>query len=174
MTSYPERQKLVGWIGEAVQAGARKCPACKEAGISLRTLQRWTRGGDIDEDHRPKAQSPVPVNKLSVQEREQILETCNQPEYADLSPSQIVPRLADKGVYQASESSFYRILNEADQLHHRGRAKAKQKRQPPTTHVAESANEVWSWDISYLPSWVLPGTTGPRIRSPWQAADDYS
>ena len=100
------------------------------------------------------AQRPVPANKLSVQEREQILETCNQPEYADLPPSQIVPRLADKGVYQASESSFYRILKAADQLHHRGRAKAKQKRQPPTTHVAVSANEVWSWDISYLPSWV--------------------
>jgi putative transposase len=62
--------------------------------------------------------------------------------------------LADKGEYLASESSYYRILKEADQLHERGRAKPRQKRTPPTTHVAEAPNEVWSWDISYMPSWV--------------------
>ena len=75
----------------------------------------------------------------------------------DLPPSQIVPRLADLGVYLASESSFYRILKAADQLHHRGRAKAKPKSRPPTTHRAAAANEVWTWDISYLPS----GVRGP-------------
>lgn len=154
MTSYPERQKLVEWIGEAIGAGARKCPACKEVGISLRTYQRWTQGGEVSEDQRPKAQRPAPANKLSEQEREEILATCNQKEYAALPPSQIVPRLADTGVYLASESSFYRILKAADQLHHRGRAKEKQKRKPPTTYVAEAANEVWTWDISYLPTWV--------------------
>lgn len=142
------------WIEEAVEAGARSAPACEEAGISLRTYQRWTIGGKIGEDQRSKAQRPEPANKLSEQEREEILETCNRDEYADLSPSQIVPKLADKGVYLASESSFYRILKAADQLHHRGRAKEKQKRPPPTTHVAKAPNEVWTWDISYLPSWV--------------------
>ena len=83
-----------------------------------------------------------------------ILETCNAPEHADLPPSQIVPRLADEGIYLASESSFYRVLREADQLHHRGRSKAPQTRKGPTTHIADAPNLVWSWDISYLPSWV--------------------
>ena len=151
---YPERQKLVGWINEAVEAGARQRPACEEAGISQRTFQRWTQDGQIKEDRRPLVKRPVPVNKLSQEEREAILETCNKEEYASLPPSQIVPRLADKGMYLASESSFYRILQEVGQLSHRGRAKAKQKRQPPTTHVAQEPNEVWSWDISYLPSRV--------------------
>lgn len=144
----------MNWISEAVAAGARKRPACEEAGISLRTFQRWTQGPEISEDKRSKAQRPGPANKLSEQERTQILEICNQPEYANLPPSQIVPRLADKGVYLASESSFYRILKEAEQLHHRGRAKTKQKRQAPTTYIAEAANDVWSWDISYMSSWV--------------------
>jgi len=144
----------VEWIDKAVEAGARKRLASEEAGICLRTYRRWVRDGNISEDRRADAQRPTPANKLTAQERTQILEICNQPEYESLPPSQIVPRLADKGKYLASESSFYRILKEADQLHHRGKAKAKQKQRPPTTHIAKAANEVWSWDISYLPSVV--------------------
>lgn len=144
----------MGWIDEAIEAGSRKKPACEEAGISLRTYQRWTRHGEIAADRRPLAQRPEPANKLSEEERSKILETCNEEEYGSLPPSQIVPRLADKGEYLASESSFYRILKDAEQLHERGRAKAKQKRSMPTTHVAKAPNEVWSWDISYLPSLV--------------------
>ena len=68
--------------------------------------------------------------------------------------AQIVPMLADKEEYIASESTFYRTLKEADQQHHRGRAKTREKRKPPTTHIAEAPNEVWTWDISYLPTWV--------------------
>ncbi len=154
MTSYPERQKLVGWINEAVTAGARKRQACEEVGLSLRTLQRWTQGGKVKKDQRPIAQRPAPSNELSEQERAAILATCNQSVYAELPPSQIVPRLADEGIFLASESSFYRILKAADQLNHRERSKAPQKRRCPTTHVAQAPNRVWSWDISYLPSWV--------------------
>lgn len=144
----------MNWINEAVAAGARKRLACEELCISMRTFQRWTQGGEINEDQRPLVERPAPANKLSEAEREAILALCNKEEYASLPPSQIVPREADKGEYLASESSFYRILKDANQLHHRGRAKPRQKRQPPTTHVAVNPNEVWSWDISYLPSLV--------------------
>ena len=134
----------MAWIRAATSVDARKRLACAEAGLSLRTFQRWTQeAGQISQDQRAQAQRPGPANKLSEQEREQVLAVCNLP------PSQIVPRLADQGVYLASESSFYRILKAADQLHHRGRAKAPQKRRPPTTHQAKAANEVWTWDISY-------------------------
>ena len=51
-----------------------------------------------------------------------------------------------------SESSFYRVLNEAGQLNHRGRSKAAKRGKTLTTHIATQANQVWSWDISYLPS----------------------
>ena len=154
MIPHAQRQQLVTWIDEAVSAGARKRKACKEAGISLRTLQRWTSGHGVKADQRPVVERPVPGNRLSEEERKVILETCNAPEHADLPPSQIVPRLADEGIYLASESSFYRVPREADQLHHRGRSKAPQTRKGPTTHIADAPNLVWSWDISYLPSWV--------------------
>jgi putative transposase len=77
----------------------------------------------------------------------------NSPEYRDLSPKQIVPRLADEQHrYIGSESSMYRILREEGQLKHRQPSKAPQKRARPRTLVATRPNQVWSWDITFLPS----------------------
>jgi len=152
LTSYSERKQLVQWIQEANESGARLKRACQEAGISLRTYKRWYRDGKVQEDQRPLCQRPAPTNKLSPEERETILTVCNLPEYASLPPSQIVPDLLDKGIYHASESSFYRILKEEEQLNHRGRAKAPKKSNKPSSYTATGANQVWSWDITYLPS----------------------
>ena len=63
------------------------------------------------------------VNKLSEDERRQILKVANSPEFASRPLSQIVPTLADRGVYLASESTVNRILKDEKQQHHRGRAK---------------------------------------------------
>jgi len=79
-----------------------------------------------------------------------VLEVCHRPEFSSLPPSQIVPRLADQGEYIASESTFYRVLREADEQHHRGRACAPQRHQAPTSHCAIGPRQVWSWDITYL------------------------
>lgn len=143
---------MVEWINEAVDAGARKEQAAQELGLSIRTIQRWVEGDKVKEDQRPVIMRPTPSNKLSEAERNRILAVCNQAKYASIPPSQIVPRLADEGQYLASESSFYRILNEAGQLNHRGRSKEAKRNKPPATHNATDANQVWSWDISYLPS----------------------
>ena len=151
MTPLSERQQLVRWIGEAVRAGARLARACAEADISLRTHQRWTRGDTVTTDARPTAVRPAPSNQLCADERAAILATANEARFASLPPSQMVPRLADEGIYLASESTIYRVLNAADQLQHRGRAAAPVKR-VATTHVARAPNEVWCWDITYLPA----------------------
>jgi putative transposase len=144
----------MNWVNDAVAQGARKAKACDELGISIRTVQRWVDGDEVGADQRPLLKRPTPSNKLTDAERAQILRVCNQGEHADLAPSQLVPKLADEGQYLASESSFYRLLKEADQLHHRGRSKKRQKRTTPATHVARAPNEVWSWDITYLASTV--------------------
>nr|VFK63943.1 MAG: Integrase core domain-containing protein [Candidatus Kentron sp. TUN] len=75
-------------------------------------------------------------------------------EYRSSPPSQVVPRLADKRVYIASESSFYRVLHEANQLNCRGRTKAPGTVAKPKGYKAEAPNETWSWDITYLASAV--------------------
>ncbi|KPW69344.1 Integrase catalytic subunit [Pseudomonas syringae pv. broussonetiae] len=97
-------------LGEAVAAGARKIRACREVGLSLRTLPRWTQTDAIQTDARTTARRPTPPNALNEAERQTIVMLCNSPEYAHLPPSQIVPRLADQGRYLASEATFYRVL----------------------------------------------------------------
>lgn len=62
-----------------------------------------------------------------------------------------MPSLADKGIYIASESTFYRVLKSANQLTRRTRT-SKYKR--PNALKAVAPNQVWSWDISYVSSWV--------------------
>ena len=67
-------------------------------------------------DGRPGAIRPTPRNKLSPAQRQQLLDTVHQPAFASQPPGQIVPALADeRGVYLASESTFYRVLRAAGQ-----------------------------------------------------------
>lgn len=108
-------------------AGARLKSACKVLGISDRTYQRWTKNGSVSEDKRPIAKRPSPKNKLTEEERSEIVEVANSPEFADLPPCQIVPRLADKGKHIALESTFYRILKEEKMDAYRGRSKKSVK-----------------------------------------------
>ena len=128
--------------------GARQQQACQELGLSPRTLQRW-RYAPVD--RRPEVRREAPANKLSASEREAILIAANSPGYGSLTPHQIVPRLADEGVYLASESSFYRVLKAAGQGARRGRSKRPRSR-PMTTHAATAPNALWCWDITWLPS----------------------
>jgi transposase InsO family protein len=149
-----DRQAVTALVREACAAGARLEAACAVLGVSPRTLQRWTEDGGVKADGRlAAAQGRTPANKLSLAERQAILAVANCPELAGLPPSQIVPRLADQGEYLASESSFYRVLREAGQLAHRGKAKAPSRHRPPAW-VADTPNQLWSWDITYLASTV--------------------
>lgn len=147
-----ERIQAVGLIKEAKNSGARLIPACNIIGISVRTYERWVEGGVINFDKRPTAKRPVPKNKLSISEYKNILRIVNSEEFADLPPSQIVPILADRGMYIASESTIYRILRQEKMLKHRGRSKSPSKTKAPTTHIAVAPNQVWTWDITYLKS----------------------
>ena len=133
-------------IDEAVTAGAGRPRACAELGLSVRTVERWRAGKMDDGRHGPKTR---PASALSDAERRHVLQVVNAPEHRSLPPSQIVPRLADQGVYLASESTVYRLLREAKQNVRRERSR------PPTprsvaSHVASARNQVWSWDITYL------------------------
>jgi putative transposase len=48
-----------------------------------------------------------------------------------MTPSQIVPRLADRGEYIGSESTFYRTMRASHQLAHRGNQRAPKARYKP-------------------------------------------
>ncbi|PMH37960.1 integrase, partial [Vibrio sp. 10N.286.49.B3] len=65
-----------------------------------------------------------------------------------------MPTLLDKGQYIASEASFYRVLKAAGQLNHRGRQRSRKKSSKPASYTATGPNQVFTWDITYLPSGV--------------------
>lgn len=143
---------ILALIDEAVSAGARFFKACNILELSKRTVQRWKKSSVVgDLRAGPKT---VPANKLSKADRARILKLVNLPAYRDLSPKQIVPKLADAGQYIGSESSMYRILREEKALSHRGSSRVPHKRYKPDEQVATCPGQVLSWDITYLPTTV--------------------
>ena len=97
MRTAQQRQELVNLVEEAITAGARQKPACKIAGITARTYRRWKPVGaeQVQPDLRPLAERSVPFFALTPQEKEQIIEVCNRPEFASLPPAHRLAHLAD-------------------------------------------------------------------------------
>lgn len=153
MTSLTERNQVITLVSAAMTAGARQDRACGAISLSERTLQRWQRD-QLRGDQRP-TRVQIPKNGLSAVEREHLLEVANSDEFGHLAPSQIVPRLADQGQYIASESTFYRVLSAKCQLRHRGAERPKQQRSKPRALCATAPDQLFSWDITYLPTLVF-------------------
>jgi transposase InsO family protein len=97
----------------------------------------------------------TPSNKLSALERERIVAVANSEEFGHLPPGQIVPRLADRGQYIACESTFNRVLKAENQIKHRGAERPAQPRSKPRALSATAPDELFSWDITYLPTRVM-------------------
>ena len=152
LTLTDDRQLIMTSIDEALKQRARQAPACALMGINQRTYQRWKLNGDRDK--RQTVIKKTPSNKLTAEEKAHIIALCNSEEFASCSIKQIVPTLADRGIYIASESSFYRVLREANQMNHRGKSKSPRTVTKPQPYTANGANQVWSWGITYLASSV--------------------
>jgi transposase InsO family protein len=150
--SAEDRAECILLIREAVSAGARKIKACEILDLEIRTIERWEKNLE-DKRCGPHKR---PLSALSAEERAMVIKTANSPEYANFPPCQIVPKLADKGEYIASESTFYRILREEKLLNHRLKS-CPRTHSKPEALVALRANQIWSWDITYLKA-AIKGT----------------
>lgn len=134
-----------------MSGGARKKKACEALGFCLRTVQRWEKK-PLGDERRHRLFEPL--NKLSNEEEERIYQLLISVEYRDRPPEQIVADLADKGVYIASEASMYRILRKRSLMTHRLRSAEPRPRKKPEEYKATGPNEVWTWDITVLPTQV--------------------
>ena len=156
MTCIQQRQTLLQLIQEACNAGSRLEAACAQIGLSARTVQRWRRPQGQGGDRRVagRHERAEPANKLSEAERKATMELLNSDEFKNLPPSQIVPRLADHGRYIASEATLYRLLHQAGQMRHRRLERTPQKRTKPRALTARRPEQIFCWDITYLPTCV--------------------
>ena len=142
-----DREQALALVTEAVAQGSRQHMACETVGVAERTLQRWQRPETAEDGRR--GPHTAPPNKLSQSERAQLVAIAARPEFCNVSPHQIVPRLADRGEYVASESSFYRVLKTEQLLAHRGRA-TPAHRARPRAYVVTAPCRLFSWDITYV------------------------
>jgi len=150
LISIEDKQAVLHLISEACQSGARKSKAAKLLGLNIRTIQRWNKKGPSD---KRKGSRAVPSNKLSDDEKSQIVNVLESSEFADSNPNQIVPRLADQGIFLGSESTMYRILRELKMNSHR-QSSLPSRYNRPDQLIANGPNQLWSWDITYLPTTV--------------------
>ena len=172
--SADDRRVYSNLIEETVESGATKIKVCEMLGVSLRTIERWKHN---PEDGR-KGPKTKPSHSLSQEERAKLLDIANSVEFASLSPWKIVAQLADRGEYIASESSFYRILKEANLLGHRLKSQPRQNKCPEVL-TTMNPNEIWSWDITYLKAEVkgkfyylyLPMDVFSRFIVHWEVHD---
>jgi putative transposase len=143
---------ILASISEAVAAGARVAVVCTFLGISARTVERWRARPEGDDQRRgPRRQ---PGNALSRAEEAEVIKTLTSPRFAGLSPKLVVPLLADEdGEYLASEATMYRIQRKHG-LRNRRRAQRHNVTRARALHRATGPNQVWSWDITWLPTTV--------------------
>jgi putative transposase len=127
-------------------------PACRVVGISARTIERWRNQPEGDDGRCGPQRRPR--NALSATEHAQILAVLACSRYADLSPRQLVPHLADEGLYLASESTLYRLQRRYGLRRKKPAAGRTHATRAATLHRATGPNQVWSWDITWLPTTV--------------------
>ena len=124
--------------------GAR--PACRAVGASVATIYRHRR----PPEPRPSKPRPTPARALTEPERQQVLEVLHSERFVDTSPEETYATLLDEGTYLCSARTMYRLLK----AKHGGvRERRDQLTHPPYAKpelLAESPNELWSWDISKL------------------------
>ena len=100
---------------------------------------------------RPVKPRTAPASKLSVVERDHVLEMLGSDRFIDASPGAVVATLLDEGQYLASERTFYRVLAAASG----GEVRERRSQLTHPTYarpelLATGPNQVWSWDITKL------------------------
>lgn len=116
-------------------------------GVSAATFYRHRRPKP---PRRPRAAS---ARALTPEERQDVLSLLHAPRFVDKAPAEIVATLLEEGRHHCSERTMYRILaahgevkERRDQLRHPAYAKPEL--------VATAPNQVWSWDITKLRTFV--------------------
>ena len=146
------KQAILIVIATAQDQGVSARRSCALLVISHRRIVRWQAHerqglGLADGTPGPRAA----LHRLLPEEIERIAALAIRQEYVDLSHRILAVTAGDKGLFFASFSTVYRVLQARDLMtargpggHHNGRSLR------PVRKELTAPNQRWCWDISYL------------------------
>jgi putative transposase len=144
--------EILAVIETSGQQGVSVRRCCLLLAIEERRIVRWQKKA---RDGRSLANvTPGPkeaLHRVLPEEIEQIVAMAKSEEYVDLSHRILAVTACDKGLFQASFSTVYRVLKERNLMGARGSGGAHNgNSKAPVRKVLTGPNQRWCWDISYL------------------------
>jgi transposase InsO family protein len=125
------------------------------AGVTTRAAADLTGVARATAGRSPAASSsrpsprPVPANRLTALEQQEVLARLNSVEFVDRTPLQVYAELLERGQYLCSVSTMYRILAANAQVKDRRRLARHPARVRPEL-IATGPGQVFTWDITKL------------------------
>jgi putative transposase len=125
---------------------------CAILAIEHRRIIRWQNQLRQGKSLANLAPGPrEPLNRVLPEEIDLIVAMAKSQEYVDLSHRILAVTACDKGLFQASFSTVYRILKERNMMTARGPGGAHNgNSKAPIRKDLTGPNQRWCWDISYL------------------------
>lgn len=119
--------------------------ACRVLSVPRSSVYRARRAPRSSSAPRPR-----PEQALSAAEQAQIRQVLNSERFCDCTPRTVYATLLDEGVYYCHWRTMYRILAAHAEVQERRPQRRHPRRAQPNL-CARAPNQVWSWDITYLP-----------------------
>lgn len=139
-------------IETSQQQGVSARRSCSILAIEHRRIVRWqarARQGQGLANLTPGPQAPL--HRVLPEEIDQIVAMAKSQQYGDLSHRILAVTAWDKGLFQASFSTVYRVLKEQNLMRARGPGGAHNgNSKAPVRKDLTGPNQRWCWDISYL------------------------
>lgn len=134
--------------GVSERAACSVLNICRNSWRAARARSQFC--GPISPYRRQRQETQQP-RALSAEERKEVREVLLSAEYHDQPPAQVYFSLLEQGVYLCSVSSMHRLMRE-EGLNGERRQQRPASPQPIPRLQATAPLQVWSWDITKLPT----------------------
>lgn len=125
--------------------------ACDAVGLARATYYRAV-APQSEQPAVPSVKRARSHRKLSAEQAEHLLSVMNSEEFIDQPPREVYATLLSRGEYHCSWRTMYRVLSEQGPVRERRNQREARSFAVPRLE-ATSPNQVWTWDISKLPTY---------------------
>lgn len=146
--------EILSVLQTSQQQGVSVRRSCSILVIGHRRVVRWQHQARLGLGMGNLKPGPKePLHRILPEETAQIVAMARSQEYVDLSHRIMAVTAWDKGLFQASFSTVYRVLKEQNLMTARGPGGAHNgNSKAPVRKALTGPNERWCWDISFLPT----------------------